>query len=74
MKTFISKYRMVEITLDNGELAYGLQKKGWFGWRTQNFSVWGSYVTHHHDKSLVKYKLDVFREREPKPATYRVIQ
>ncbi|MGL4999452.1 MAG: hypothetical protein ACRC5T_10830 [Cetobacterium sp.] len=53
----MNKYRMVEYTMSDGGKRYGVDKKGWFGWRAMNIPYCGLYRKTVYDKRIAESEL-----------------
>lgn len=69
----MKQFRMIEETLSNGDVVYGIQKKGWFGWRRVTFPSFGKYITHHHDRRIVEMHMESMQERSAHVVSSKII-
>lgn len=58
----MNKFRMVEYTMSDGGKQYGIEKKGWFGWRVKKIAYYGLYRKTVYNKSLVEFELRALNE------------
>lgn len=58
----MNKFRMVEYTMSDGGKRYGIEKKGWFGWRAMKITYYGMYHKTVYDKSIAESKLKDLNE------------